>query len=356
MSAGGIEGPRATGATAVTRLAATVLALLALSSCTWAGVPGGGAAQAGGGATRVAGAAASPHAPLSVKVVPQRLSARAWFVQGDAGPVSRANEGFNSNAGFVVTDEGVVVFDALGSPALGAELLAQIRRITPLPVRRVIVSHYHADHVYGLQPFKAAGAEIWAQGHVREYLASEAPAARLQERRESLAPWVDRNTALVPPDRYLDGDTAFRLGGLTFRVLTVGPAHTAEDLMLLVEEEGVLFAGDLMFAGRVPFVGDADSRAWLASLRRLVGMNPRVVVGGHGPASADAARDLALTRDYLAFVRAEMGRAVEQMLPFDEAYAATDWSRFRDLPAFEAANRRNAYNTYLRMEQEALGK
>jgi glyoxylase-like metal-dependent hydrolase (beta-lactamase superfamily II) len=340
------------------RLTATALVALSLAACTGGGSPGSAAGPAGAAAALAAGASAASttgYAPLSVKVVPQRMSPRAWFVQGDAGPVSRANEGFNSNAGFVVTDEGVVVFDALGSPALGAELLAQIRRITPLPVRRVIVSHYHADHFYGLQPFKAAGAEIWAHRHVRDYLASDAPAARLQERRESLAPWVDRDTVVVPPDRYLDGDTAFRLGGLTFRVLAVGPAHTAEDLMLLVEEEGVLFAGDLMFAGRVPFVGDADSRAWLASVRRLVDMKPRVVVGGHGPASVDAARDLALTRDYLAFLRAEMGRAVEQMLPFDEAYAATDWSRFRELPAFEAANRRNAYNTYLRIEQEVLG-
>ncbi|HWS76459.1 MAG TPA: MBL fold metallo-hydrolase, partial [Quisquiliibacterium sp.] len=314
-----------------------------------------GASGAGQSQPGMSAAQDGPYPPLSVTVRPKRLGERAWFVQGDAGPVSRENEGFNSNAGFVVTDEGVVVFDALGSPALGAELLAQIRRITPLPVRRVIVSHYHADHVYGLQPFRDAGAEIWAHRKVREYLATEAPAARLEERRQSLAPWVDARTSVVPPDRYLDGDTGFRLGGLGFRVLAVAPAHTAEDLMLLVEEEGVLFAGDLMFAGRVPFVGDADSRSWLDSVRRLVEMKPRVLVGGHGPASTDAARDLALTRDYLAYLRDSMGRAVEQMLGFDEAYAATDWSRYRDLPAFEAANRRNAYNTYLRMEQEALG-
>jgi glyoxylase-like metal-dependent hydrolase (beta-lactamase superfamily II) len=124
--------------------------------------------------------------------------------------------------------------------------------------------------------------------------------------------------------------------------------------MMLVEEEGVLFAGDLMFAGRVPFVGDADSRSWLAAIEGLIERRPRVVVGGHGPASSDAARDLVLTRDYLRFLRAEMGRAVQEMLSFDEAYARTDWSRFRDIPAFEAANRRNAYNTFILMEKEAL--
>src|SRR5690606_24625951 len=140
--------------------------------CAWSGAreaapPAGEAAQSGKAAGGAAQDGRADHAPLSVRVEPRRLSQRAWFVQGDAGPVSRENEGFNSNAGFVVTDEGVVVFDALGTPALGAELLAQIRRITPLPVRRVIVSHYHADHFYGLQAFKEAGAEIWAHRKVR---------------------------------------------------------------------------------------------------------------------------------------------------------------------------------------------
>ena len=75
---------------------------------------------------------------------------------------------------------------------------------------------------------------------------------------------------------------------------------------------------------------------------------------GHGPASSDAAADIALTRDYLRYLRQQMGEAVEDFAAFDEAYAKTDWSRFSMLPAFEAANRRNAYNTFLLMERESL--
>jgi glyoxylase-like metal-dependent hydrolase (beta-lactamase superfamily II) len=116
----------------------------------------------------------------------------------------------------------------------------------------------------------------------------------------------------------------------------------------------VFFAGDLMFGGRVPFVGDADSKAWLVAIDKLERYRPKVLVGGHGDASFEAARDLALTREYLLYLREKMGEAVEAFVPFDEAYARTDWSRFSQLPAFEAANRRNAYNTYLLMEREAL--
>jgi glyoxylase-like metal-dependent hydrolase (beta-lactamase superfamily II) len=281
---------------------------------------------------------------------PIQLSASAYFVRGETGLPSQANRGFTSNAGFVITREGVVVFDALGTPVLGQELLAAIRRLTRLPIRRVIVSHYHADHFYGLAPFEAEGARVWAHESARPYLASAAPRARLEERSRTLAPWVPADMPFVQPDHYISREATFRLGGLTFRVIPVGPAHTPEDLALLVEEEGVLFAGDLMFAGRIPFVGDADSRGWLASLESVVALNPRVLVGGHGDASQNAAADLGLTRDYLAYLRKTMGDAANELIDFDEAYAKTDWSRFSHLPAFEAANRRNAYNTYIRIQ------
>jgi glyoxylase-like metal-dependent hydrolase (beta-lactamase superfamily II) len=279
-----------------------------------------------------------------------QLSPSVWFVRGASGVPSQANRGHTSNAGFVITKEGVVVFDALGTPMLGAELLAEIRKRTQAPIRRVIVSHYHADHFYGLAPFKAAGAEIWAHAAAKPYLESQAPKDRLAERSKTLAPWVPADMPLVLPGFFLSREQTFRLGGLTFRVIPVGPAHTAEDLALLVEEEGVLFVGDLMFAGRIPFVGDADSRGWIAAIDRVVGYEPRVMVGGHGDASRNAAADLRLTRDYLVHLRKTMGEAADDFVEFEEAYKKTDWSRFAHLPAFEAANRRNAYNTYIRMQ------
>jgi glyoxylase-like metal-dependent hydrolase (beta-lactamase superfamily II) len=281
---------------------------------------------------------------------PIRVANNIYFIRGETGVPSAANRGHTSNAGFVITKDGVVVFDALGTPVLGRELIEAIRKITPAPIRRVIVSHYHADHIYGLPPFKDAGAEIWAHRAGRGYLDSEAARLRLAERRESLAPWVGADMRLVPADRWLDGETSFKLGGLTFRVFPVGPAHTPEDLAMAIEEENVLFVGDLMFAGRIPFVGDADSRAWIAAIDRVVKFNPKVLIGGHGDASRDAAADLRVTRDYLVFLREKMGAAAAELEDFDVAYKRTDWSRFAHLPAFEAANRRNAYNTYIRMQ------
>ncbi len=293
-------------------------------------------------------------APLTVKVTPIQVTPRVYYVQGTPGVASSANQGYNSNAGFVVTDEGVVVVDALGTPPLGAALLQAIRGVTRKPVKRVVVTHYHADHFYGLEPFKRAGAQIWAHAAAREYLQSEEPRRRLAQRARDLFPWVDEKTALVPADRWLERDEAFTLGGVRFEVSHFGPAHSPEDVVVTVPQEGVIFSGDILFAGRIPFVGEADSKQWLERIDRLLALEPRLMVTGHGAVSRDPKRDLALTRDYLLFLRQAMGKAVEDLVPFEEAYRATDWSRFAKVPAFEAANRINAYGQYLVMERELL--
>ena len=292
--------------------------------------------------------AAQTIRPEAVQVAPD-----SYMVQGLSAMGSGANRNFISNAGFVVTKDGVLVIDALGSPALARELLAEIRRITPAPVRYVVLTHYHADHIYGLQAFKDAGATVIAHQAGREYLNSETAALRLQTSRVELAPAVDAQTRLVPADRWIDGRTTWQMGGLDFVLQPAGPAHTPEDLVVWVPQLKLLFAGDLVFRGRIPFVGQADSGRWITALDTLLAFDARIIVPGHGPASASARADLVLTRDYLAYLRKTMGEAARNMDPFEEAYARTDWSRFDKLPLFNAANRINAYNTYLLMEQAA---
>lgn len=285
-----------------------------------------------------------------VRAVP--VAPDVWLVQGEAALGSPSNGNFISNAAFVATRDGVVVIDALGSPDLAESLLAEIERVANRPVTHVIVTHYHADHIYGLQAFKTRGATIVAHAAAREYLNSELAQRRLEASRIELAPWVDENTRLVPADRWVDGDATLEVGGERFEIRHVGPSHTPEDLVVWVPRTKVLFAGDLVFRGRIPFVGQADSRSWIAALDRLIAFRPEVLVPGHGPLSNTTVADLELTRDYLRFLRDAMGDAARNLEPFEEAYARTDWSRFEKLPLFGLANRINAYNTYLLLEQE----
>lgn len=281
------------------------------------------------------------------------IGSDVFYVQGVSEMGSSANQNFISNAGFVVTSAGVVVVDALGSPELARKMLAEIRKITKQPIHTVVLTHYHADHIYGLQVFKEAGAHIVAHTAAREYLFSDTAKLRLEVSRQELWPWVDDKTRLVPADIWLTGPHTFSVGDTQFDIQHVGPSHTAEDLVVYLPQKKILFSGDLVFRNRIPYVGQADSKHWIEALQNLLAFDTQWVIPGHGPISNDPRADMTLTRDYLLYLRESMGRAANNMEPFEDAYAKTDWSKFEKIPLFKSANRMNAYNTYLLMEQES---
>lgn len=289
-----------------------------------------------------------PAVDVEMKTV--KVSKHVYFVQGQAG-VPTDNAGFISNAGFIITTEGVVVFDSLGTPSLGARLLKEIQKVTSLPIRYVVVSHYHADHIYGLQVFKELGAKIIAPQGAKLYLNSAVADNLLNTRRFELSPWVNDSTYLVVPDQYIDKNTEFTLGGITFKINLLGNAHSQGDLTLLVEPDNVLFSGDLIFEGRIPFVGQANIINWLKALDNMREVNVAAVLPGHGPLANDPNSLINLTYGYLSLLKTSMQAAAKNWTPFAEAYSAVDWTKYQSLPAFKAANRRNAYNVFLFMEQ-----
>lgn len=283
---------------------------------------------------------------------PIQVASHTYFVQGLAEMGSSKNQNFISNAGFVVTPKGVVVIDALGSPALALNLIKEVQKVTSQKIVAVIVTHYHADHIYGLQEFKKIGAKIYAQNEGRNYLSSETAKQRLIASRIDFSPWVDKNTQLQAADIWIDQSYSLTVGGIDFKISRAGPAHAPEDLMINVPSEGVLFAGDLVFRGRIPFVGNADSKGWLSALDRIEGMSPKIVIPGHGSVSTNPVEDIQFTRVYLKYLRQSMSAAAVNMDPFEEAYKQTDWSEYEGMPLFRAANRMNAYNVYLSIQSE----
>jgi glyoxylase-like metal-dependent hydrolase (beta-lactamase superfamily II) len=293
--------------------------------------------------------AAAKYPESTVDMTLQQVSEHVYYVQGAAG-IATDNEGFISNAAAVVTDDGLVIVDALGSPSLAERFLGLLRQVTDKPVAKVILTHYHADHIYGIQVFEELGAEVIAPAGFDVYLNSPQAKERLEERRFSLSPWVNRNTRLVRPDRVISADETLRFGGLDFRIIYLGSAHSDGDLAVLVQNDRVLISGDIIFEGRVPFTGNADTEHWLEVLQNLDTLDIAALVPGHGPSAKDPNAAVALTLKYLSYVREVMGQAVEEMTPFAEAFDAADWSEFEHLPAYEAAHRRNAYGVYLSIE------
>jgi len=288
----------------------------------------------------------------TIQFKPIQVAPHTYFVKGFAEMGSSSNQNFISNSGFVVTPGGVVVVDALGSPILAQKLIAEIKKITPKKVVAVIVSHYHADHIYGLQEFQKIGAKIYAQGEGRNYLSSETAKQRLIASQIDFAPWINANTKLISADVWIDQKSKLSIGGVDFLISRVGPAHAPEDLMVYVPSEKVLFAGDLVFRGRIPFVGNADSKGWLIGLDEIEKLNPNIVIPGHGNYSVKPVEDIAFTRNYLKYLRESMSKAAINLDPFDEAYKHADWSEYEGMPLFKAANRMNAYNVYLSIQAE----
>jgi len=290
----------------------------------------------------------------------QRFGDHVYVVQGQAGQASSANAGFISNAGAVATGEGLVVFDTLGTPALGAKFRKLIEEASGEKVKVVVVSHYHADHFYGIQSFMGPGIEVVAHPMAKNVFNDANTKARLEQRRNDLFPWVNEDTKLVLAARQAkvsaSQNESFKLGRYTFTLIDGLGAHAPDDLMMRVDELGLVFAGDLFFTGRVPFVGNAHPGLWLKALNRMAETPPKVAVPGHGKISTAPEKDLELTRRYLDHLWKVMTEAVANLQSFDEAYASADWSSFKKLPAFDAANRLNAYGAFLHAEREALAK
>ncbi len=302
----------------------------------------------------------SPYPPLGIPLkIDQVPDKPVWYSTGNPGIPGKDNEGNTSNAGFVVTPDGVVVFDALGTPSLGWALLQEIRKRTDKKIRYVILSHYHADHIYGLQAFRDhSDALIVAQERSGEYKDNEETAdekanQRLEQRRGALFPWVDANTRVVAPDVTFSERMTIALGDRRLTLLYAGPAHSSSDIMMMVEPDGVLFAGDIVQNGRIPFMNsdDVSTTQWLRALDEVAKLDPKFIVPGHGRTSTQAKQAIAFTRDYIQYLRDRMTAAVQNWTDFDVAYDAADWSKYRDLPAFSSNNRGNAYRIYLELEQ-----
>lgn len=299
--------------------------------------------------TAVPPAADSLRAP---PYVARRLAEGVYAVLGDTG---RGSEG-RSNAGFVVTSDGVVVIDALASPRQGEALLRTIRGVTRQPVRWLVLTHHHPDHHFGAIVFRRAGARVIAHPD-RRTLASEAGPDAL------VADWV-RVVGLDAmrgfefadlPDRPVTGSDTLRLGGRTIVITHPGAGHTAGDLMVWLPKERVLFAGDLLIEDGVTMVVDGSAPALEHALAAIDSLAPRIAVPGHG-AIPDVPADLvARTRAYITGLESDMRAAVEKGVPMQRALSALP-PPDQDRPvSLNSRRRRNAARVYVEEERSYMG-
>ena len=226
----------------------------------------------------VAAAGAATPEPLSV----QEVAPGVFVHQGRYELFTPRNEGDVSNAGFIVGRDGVAVIDTGGSPRIGASLLAAIRARTPLPIKYVINTHMHPDHVFGNVAFEAEKPTF--VGHHKLPRALAARAERyLAINKELLGDEAFAGERIIAPTLLVDEKLELDLGDRTLLLEAQKTAHTDNDLTVLDKKTGTLFLGDLLFVEHVPAL-DGSIRGWLALLDQLKQRTDIArVVPGHGP-------------------------------------------------------------------------
>jgi len=251
-----------------------------------------------------------------------------------------------ANAGVIIGSEAIAIVDSFYRPAATRALLAEVRKLSPLPLRYLINTHHHIDHVAGNAELVAAGAlviahrnvQAWQHGENLRLLGGEEKASAAA--RELLA-------ALPQPQLSYEQALELELGGRKV-LLRHYPGHTGGDTVVAVPDAQVLFAGDLFWRRSIPNLIDARSGDWIATLERLTrGRAPTTrFVPGHGEVGGSA--DVQAFRAYLTALRELAEQAWAQGLGGDEAQAQVlkalaerfgDWAYFKGLAA---ANARDA--------------
>jgi quinoprotein relay system zinc metallohydrolase 2 len=269
---------------------------------------------------------------------------------GQVALTTEVNKGDIANLGVVIGRDAVAVIDTGGSVEVGEALLASIRAITTKPIRYVINTHEHPDHIFGNAAFQDGA--IFVGHHNLPTELQKRGTFYLQSFRDALGPEAIARVRLIPPTLLVANEMTLDLGDRPLRLTAWSPAaHTDCDLTVLDETSRVLFAGDLVFLQHIPVV-DGSLLGWLSVLPRLADLPARIVVPGHGRAVAPWPQALDDERRYLDALAADTRRLIAAGVPMAQAVPQIGLSERDHWALFDDYNFRNATAALSELEWE----
>ncbi len=293
---------------------------------------------------------ATHSAELTLK--PVKIAPGIYAVIGDLGNQTYENDGLNNNLGFVVTDDGVLVINTGPSTRVARALHAAIGKITSQPVKWAVNVNGQNHYWLGNGYFQSLGAAIVAHKEA-DRIMREAGETQLDSNQRLLKE-KSEGTALAYPSELLDDKREIKLGKTVIQFLHFGQAHTPGDIVVWLPRQKIAFAGDIVYIERMLVVLPiSHSGSWIQSFDKLAKLDPKIIIPGHGhPADMMTARKD--TRDYLAYLRAEIRKSLDKGEMQYDAEERIDQSGFSYLANFELLARRNAGQIYLEMEKDAF--